>query len=129
MFAPARILYVEDDKDSFEIISLMLSLANERYEVVRAMTAEEALKMIEKQSFDLYILDSRLPEMSGVELCRRIRKKHKKTPILFYSGMVRFSDKEAALNAGANAYLIKPQGLDLLEETVERLLSDSSVKN
>src|SRR5688572_5404266 len=106
-FSQSRILYVDDDKDSCEMISFMLGLSGENYAVTSVFTAQEASELIARQTFDLYIIDYALPEITGVEFCRLIREKDGKTPILFYSAMSRHVDRELALAAGANDYLIK----------------------
>lgn len=84
-----QILYVDDDIDSCEIISLLLHHADENYSVTTVTTAEEALNLLDSQSFDLYILDVWLPKMTGVKLCRRIRQSEPDTPVLFFSAMAR----------------------------------------
>ncbi len=121
-----RILYVDDDKDSCEMISLMLRLANDSYRVSTVSTSREILDLIKSQAFDLYVFDYALPEMTGVELCRRIRQTDSKTPILFYSAMGRETDRDEATAAGATEYLVKPNDLEKLTETVQRLLNKNS---
>jgi DNA-binding response OmpR family regulator len=60
------------------------------------------------QQFDLYLLDSWLPDGSGLDLCKRIRTFDTATPILFYSAAAYEADREQALKSGAQAYLVKP---------------------
>lgn len=122
-FSQSRILYVDDDKDACEMISFLLGHSDENYAVTSVFTAKEASALIANQTFDLYILDYALPEISGVEFCRLIREKDGKTPILFYSAMSRPVDRELGLAAGANDYLIKPNDLERFTETVKRLLN------
>lgn len=117
-----RILYVEDYQDSCELVSMLLAVEKCDYNFSIANTAREALDLIGKQSFDLYILNYRLPEMSGVELCRRIRQTNSVTPILFFTGMARPADRHVAMAAGADEYLVKPDNLDKITTTVKRLL-------
>ena len=118
-----RILYVDDDQDGCEMIGLMLKLANQSYEITAVSDARKALVLMEKQPVSLLILDSGLPEISGIELCRRIRLTDSQTPIMFYSGMAREIDRREAMAAGATEYLVKPNDLEKLTETVERLLT------
>lgn len=120
----SRILCVEDDRDSSEMIKKFLQLSNDKYLVITAEDGTTALDLISKEPFDLYILDNWLPEMDGLEICRRIRESGSTKPIVFFSAMVRAADRESALEAGANEYLLKPNDLDIIAETVERLLSD-----
>lgn len=121
-----RVLYVDDDADSCEIISLMLHLENNNYRVSTASITREVLDLMESDSIDLYILDYALMDLTGVELCERIRQISPTTPILFYSAMAREIDRAKAMAAGANEYLVKPNDLDKLMDTVQRLLIENS---
>src|SRR6266853_6437951 len=96
---PVRILITEDDPDSRELLSLYLTQQN--FEVVSGDNGEEALKIARQQQFDAYLVDNRLPEISGLELCRRIRQFDSDTPIIFYSGDGDQSHKDEAFQAGA----------------------------
>ncbi len=87
-----------------------------------AGTAHEAMEMIAAGRFDLYLLDNWLPGGGGVQLCRWIRESDPSTPIVFYSGAALESEREEALAAGAQAYLVKPADVAALVETVGRLL-------
>ena len=120
-----HILCVEDDKDSCDMIKRFLQLTNPEYVITTAEDGAAALSLIQTGSFDLYLLDSWLPGMDGMELCRRIREMGSNKPIVFFSAMVRSHDRETALEAGADAYLLKPNDLDILPETVARLLDAS----
>jgi DNA-binding response OmpR family regulator len=81
----------------------------------------EALRLIEKERFDLYILDSEMPGFSGLTLCHQIRAVDTRTPIIIFSGHGFESHREAGMLAGANAYLVKPDVTELIP-TVKRLL-------
>lgn len=116
-----RILCVEDDLDSCDMLRVLLH----QYEVVTANTVGEGLKMARAERFDLYLLDSRYPDGSGVELCRQLRLFDTQTPVVFHSGLEGESDIREAMNAGAQAYLVKPIGIDELEGSIERLLAPS----
>lgn len=118
-----RILYVDDDEDSCEMICLMLQLADANYDTVTARSTKKALCFIAEQPFDMYIFDYKLPDMTGVELCRLIRKTDSKTPILIFSGMARDIDREDAKVAGADCYLVKPNDLNVFTSTVKSLLN------
>lgn len=109
----ARVLYVDDDEDSREMLCLLLR--SSRIEVEAVSTAAEALSSIQLEHFDLYLLDSWLPDLDGFELCRRMRHLDTHTPILFFSGAGYETDKQRAIEAGANTYVIKPDVVGLLE--------------
>ena len=101
-----RVLYIEDHEDTRELVTLVLEQRS--YEVVTGSTIESGLALAGSQHFDLYLLDSWLPDGSGLDLCRRIREFDKATPVLFYSAAAYEIDKSQALNSGAQGYLIKP---------------------
>jgi DNA-binding response OmpR family regulator len=115
-----RILCVDDDEDTCAMLCALLGLV--KCEVSTAGTAAEALEMIDGGGFDLYLLDNWLPGGSGAELCGKIREADPSTPVVFYSGAALDSEREEALAAGAQAYLVKPNDLGLLVETVNNLL-------
>jgi DNA-binding response OmpR family regulator len=123
----ARILCIEDYSESCRLISQLLF--TEKYDLDFTVTHSpiQALSLIAGQSFDLYIVKGRLPEMTGVELCRRIRKTDQDTPILFLSGRMRSSDCKVALAAGVNEYLVLPVELDIVTEAVKQLLNNKPV--
>ncbi len=115
-----RILCVDDNEDNSSMLTVLLGLSS--YEAVAAGSIEEALRLARDERFDLYLLDNWLPGGSGVELCREIRRSDPSTPIVFYTGAGLDSEREEALAAGAQAYLVKPGEVSLLVETVRRLL-------
>jgi len=117
---PKRVLCVEDEEDISSMIVSLLSLIE--CEVVLARTFDEAHRKIREEHFDLYLLDNWLPGGSGIELCRRIREMDKTTPIIFYSGAAYDSDKREAVEAGAQAYLVKPVDIARLVDTIKSLL-------
>jgi DNA-binding response OmpR family regulator len=122
----SRILYVDDDSESCEMLKAMLGYADGHYHVATASSAEDALEMIDAAPFDLYLVDYMLPEMDGLTLCRTIRDRGINEPIIVFTGMVRPNDKKHVLAAGADAYLVKPNDLDIVPATVSRLLNSNS---
>ena len=101
-----RVLYIEDHEDTRELVTLVLEQRS--FQVVTGSTIESGVKLAGSQNFDLYLLDSWLPDGSGLDLCRQIRMFDKATPILFYSAAAYEIDREEAISSGAQAYLIKP---------------------
>jgi DNA-binding response OmpR family regulator len=101
-----RVLYIEDHEDTRELVTLVLE--QKCIEVVTGSTIRSGVDLAESQDFDLYLLDSWLPDGSGLELCRKIREFDKATPILFYSAAAYEIDRLEAIKSGAQAYLIKP---------------------
>jgi DNA-binding response OmpR family regulator len=80
------------------------------------------LSLVQVEHFDLYLLDSRLPDNDGFELCRRMRDFDPDTPILFFSGAAYEADQKRGIEAGANAYVIKPD-LDGLLGSIKQFVS------
>jgi DNA-binding response OmpR family regulator len=117
---PKRVLCVEDEEDTRLMITSLLGLIN--CEVVTAQTLDEARRRLSVERFDLYLLDNWLPGGSGIDLCREIRKVDATTPIIFYSGAGYDSDLQEAMDAGAQAYLVKPSDIAKLMETVKIFL-------
>ncbi len=100
-----KILIVDDDKEIRHLISVYLE--NEGLETTQAETAYEALRLLEKQEFDLIILDIMMPEMDGMEACMKIREE-RHMPIIMLSAKSEDMDKIQGLTSGADDYLTKP---------------------
>jgi DNA-binding response OmpR family regulator len=118
----ARVLCVDDDEDSRVMLITLLRLA--LIEAKAVGTAAQALSSIQAERFDLYLLDSRLPDLDGFELCRRMRAFDPHTPILFFSGAAYEADKKRGIEAGADAYLIKPD-VDGLVGSITQFVSQA----
>ncbi len=91
-------------------------------ELVTAGTGREAFKRLMSQDFDLCILEYALPDMTGVQLCNLARRSGCEVPVMFFTAMNRPVDRDWARWAGSNAYLSKPEDLDIFVPTVRRLL-------
>lgn len=100
-----KILIVEDEKEISDLIEIYLT--NEGYSVLKAYNGVEALKIIETELVQLIILDIMMPEMDGLEVCRRVRK-DSNIPILMLSAKSEDMDKIMGLTTGADDYLTKP---------------------
>ena len=98
-------------------------LERSNYEVVTAGTINGALRLLENEEFDLYILDKRLPDGSGLDLCRRFNEVTPHVPVIFYSGDAYELHRQEGLCAGAEAYVSKPE-IDKLIQTVGHLLAE-----
>jgi len=124
-FSNSRILCVESFLESCKLISQLLFVEKHQFDFSVTNSPSHALSMIGEQFFDLYIVKSRLPEMTGVELCRRIRKLDAESPILFLTGKTRAADCKVALAAGVTECLILPVELDRLTRKVKQLLGQT----
>ena len=116
-----KVLCVDDDADTCEILSV--TWRSSPYELTLAHTYAEALTRALEGDFDVILLDSHLPDGSGIDLCKEIRESDPQTPILFYSGDTLPSRIEEAMEAGATRYLKKPLSPDGVEKEIEKLLA------
>jgi DNA-binding response OmpR family regulator len=94
-FSPRSVLCVEDDRDTREFLIFLLTQAG--YTVRAVGRGDAALTLAVSQKFDLYMIDNGLPDMTGIELCRQLRRKDSKTPILFFSGYVNAARRARAI--------------------------------
>src|SRR5687767_4592316 len=106
--AMAHILTVDDEPDVLAAVRLVLE--EDGHRITEARSGSEALAALSQTAFDLVVLDIMMPEMSGIEVCQRIRSKPilSKIPILFLTAKGRPNDIARGLDAGADDYLIKP---------------------
>lgn len=105
MSQPA-ILIVEDEKKLSRVIQLELEYEN--YQTQVSHNGKEALQLIETKQWDLVLLDIMLPELSGLEVLRRVRRTDQQTPILLLTARDQVYDKVSGLDLGANDYVTKP---------------------
>lgn len=101
----AKILIIEDDRDILLILKDQLELDD--FEVFGAETAQKGLKIFEKESPDLIVLDLNLPDMDGLKVCQTIRQKSN-IPILMLTARDSISDKLRGFEYGADDYIVKP---------------------
>jgi two-component system KDP operon response regulator KdpE len=120
------VLVVDDEPQILRVMRASLPIRG--YEVLTASTGEEALNQLSKQVPDLLILDLVMPEMSGLEVCRRVRE-FSSVPIIVLSAKGSESDKVAALDLGADDYVTKPFGMDELLARVRAVLRRWSSTN
>lgn len=107
-----KILVVEDEKKIARVLSLELEY--EGYEVTVQDTGMKGLQALEEESFDLVLLDVMLPELSGLEVLRRVRKTNTATPIILITARGSVPDKVSGLDLGANDYITKPFDIEEL---------------
>ena len=117
--ARKRILCVEDDEDTRHMMHFLLGEYG--YEPVIAASVSDALERARSGGLALCILDHWFIESNGIELCQQIRAFDSAMPIVFYSGAGYEADIRKGLDAGAQAYVVKPD-FDHLKETIDRLI-------
>jgi two-component system, OmpR family, response regulator len=101
-----RVLVVDDDARMAALIRRGLMAEGLGADV--AMSGEEALRMTQQESYDAIVLDVMLPEMSGIETCRRLRMAEVWSPVLVLTARDSIEDRVGGLDAGADDYLVKP---------------------
>src|SRR5882757_7155468 len=111
-----RLLYAEDDQDTREMICVLLE--SENFDVVCPPTSQDFLRLARDERWDLYMLDSWMPGLSGFEVCAQLREFDSSTPIVFYSAAALERDKKKAFDCGASAYLVKPVAFDELIKVI-----------
>lgn len=122
--AKLEVLVVEDDPAIRTIVKAILE--NKGHEVSIARTAEEGMKTALDNSFDIIILDLRLPDGNGYDICHDIRQNDISTPVLFLSAEHETDVKIKCLKVGADDYLTKPFDNDELLARIEAITRRSS---
>lgn len=106
-----RVLLIEDEKNLVRFIQL--ELEHESFEVQTAYDGKTGLELALQDHWDLILLDIMLPELNGIEVCRRIRAA-KKTPILMLTARDSVIDRVSGLDSGADDYMPKPFAIEEL---------------
>jgi len=115
----ACILIADDSMDNCTMMAALLGHVG--YAVETARTVADALRLAQDKACDLYVIDSYFTDARGTDLCRQIRALDPRAPVIFYSTSYGEAEAEAALQAGADAYVVKPD-IDGLLRTIARLL-------
>jgi DNA-binding response OmpR family regulator len=118
--AGERILIVEDERAVAR--GLEYALQDEGFKVLYAETGNEALDLARTQNPNLIVLDLRLPDISGFDVCRQLRQEGKRQPILMLTALDEPVDKVLGLELGADDYVVKPYNLRELIARIRALL-------
>src|SRR5205807_6328324 len=117
---PAKILVVDDEKSI--LLLLKEALTQWGYQVTTASSAAEGLELLKNGLFDAIISDIRMPDMSGLDLLREIRKQDETIEVVMMTGYPTIASAVEALKEGAYDYLSKPLILDELKHLMQRLM-------
>ncbi|MHB8485049.1 MAG: response regulator transcription factor [Candidatus Acidiferrales bacterium] len=115
-----RILLVEDERKVASFVAR--ALRENAYAVDSAGTGEEGLRLALENPYDAILLDVRLPGMSGIELCRKLRQAEIQSPVLMLTARSLVEQRVEGLDAGADDYLTKPFALAELQARVRALV-------
>ncbi len=124
--APAQEIILVVDDDPLISNSIAYALQQEGYEVAQAGTGQVALEEARRKKPQLVVLDVGLPDINGVEVCRRLRRETP-VPIMFLTARQEEVDKVVALDAGGDEYVTKPVGIAELTARVRALLRRSQM--
>ena len=117
-----RVLIVEDDE---EIRNYIAKEFGDKFHIMESRNGKEALEQTFKKAPDLVISDIMMPEMDGLTLCRKIKQNVNLNhiPVILLTAKTREEDNLEGLNTGADAYIMKPFNIEILQKTVENLIN------
>jgi DNA-binding NtrC family response regulator len=116
----ARILVVDDDENIRKVLEEIL--ADEGYIVESVGTAKKGIEKTQKSFYNLALIDVRLPDMEGVELLSRMRETKPKMRKIIITGYPTVQNAMAAVNRGADAFVVKPFEVEKILETIREQL-------
>ncbi len=121
-----KILIIEDETTQMELLAY--NLEKEQYQVFKAQDGEEGLLLAEENNPDLIILDWMLPKLSGIEVCRQLKrgKNTKDIPIVMLTARGEENDKVRGLDIGADDYIVKPYSVAELMARARALIRRSN---
>lgn len=119
-----RVLLVEDEPRLSRVIKK--GLVEDGFAVDTAFDGEEGFFLATSETYDVIVLDIMLPKLDGLEVCRRLRNKKIKTPILILTAKTSVDDKVAGLDSGADDYVTKPFAFIELRSRIHALLRRSA---
>src|SRR5829696_8984549 len=122
---PVRILIVDDDRALRDALRRALALAG--YDTVQVEDGEGALAEIASRPPDAVVLDIGLPDLDGLEVCRRLRAAGERVPVLMLTARDAVEDRIDGLDAGADDYLVKPFDVGELQARLRALLRRSGL--
>ena len=116
-----KILIAEDNDSNFVLMSYILK---KYYQFERAKNGQEAVEMVDKNQYDIVLMDIKMPIMDGLEATKAIREKHPDLPILALTANAFDSDRQLAMDAGCNDFLSKPVSSEECLETIKRYIGE-----
>ena len=116
-----KILIAEDNDSNFVLMSYILK---KYYQFERARNGREAVEMVDKNQYDIVLMDIKLPIMNGLEATKAIKEKHPDLPILALTANAFDSDRQLAMDAGCDDFLSKPVSSEECLETIKRYIGE-----
>ena len=116
-----KILVAEDNDSNFILMTYILK---KYYQFERAKNGQEAVQMAEKNTYDIVLMDIKMPIMDGLEATKAIKEKFPDLPIIALTANAFDSDRQLALEAGCNDFLSKPVSSDLCLQTIKKFVGE-----
>lgn len=117
------VLLAEDNEDMVELIKLVL--AESGYELVTVADGEEAVRMSLELKPDLILMDIRIPKMDGFTATSELRSKGFNQPIVILTGSDKQEDRDQAMEAGCNDYILKTMDMKEVKDVLDRFLAEA----
>ena len=119
-----NILIVEDDSSNYLYLDVLLNEKVNRID--RALNGQEAVEMVRKDTYDIVLMDLKMPVMSGYEATREIKKLFPRLPVIATTAYATPEEKESALDAGCDSYITKPIKKEDIMKIIDQYVSDKS---
>jgi CheY-like chemotaxis protein len=116
-----KILIAEDNDSNFILMTYILK---KYYQFERAKNGQEAVEKVEKDSFDIVLMDIKMPIMDGLEATKAIKASHPELPIVALTANAFDSDRQLAMDAGCDDFLSKPVSSELCLKTIKKFLGE-----
>ncbi len=116
-----KILVAEDNDSNFILMTYILK---KYYQYDRAKNGQEAVEMVDKENYDMVLMDIKMPVMDGLEATVAIKEKHPDLPIVALTANAFDSDRQLALEAGCEDFLAKPVSSDLCLKVIRKYLGE-----
>ena len=116
-----KILIAEDNDSNYILMTYILK---KYYQFERAKNGQEAVEKVEKDSFDIVLMDIKMPIMDGLEATKAIKEKHPELPVVALTANAFDSDRQLAMDAGCDDFLSKPVSSELCLKTIKKFLGE-----
>jgi len=116
-----KILIAEDNDSNFILMNYILK---KYYQFERARNGQEAVEMADKNTYDIVLMDIKMPVMDGLEATRRIKAKHPELPVVALTANAFDSDRQLAFEAGCDEFLSKPISSEACLKMIARFVGE-----
>ena len=116
-----KILVAEDNDSNFILMTYILK---KYYAYERAKNGKEAVDMVDNSTYDMVLMDIKMPVMDGLEATKAIKEKHPELPVVALTANAFDSDRQLAMQAGCSDFLSKPVSSDLCIKTIRKFIGE-----